>query len=61
MVEPFIDRLPAELSEASSCDFIGALLTADIHLLLVDHEIFKYQRPSRGKVIDTKGIWTDIK
>ena len=61
MVEPYIDQLPAELRGAKCCDFIEALLMADIHLLLVDHEIFNHQRPSRGKVIDTKGIWTDIK
>lgn len=61
MVEPHIDHLPAKLEAANSCDFSEALLTADIHLLLVDHDIFNAQRPKCGQVIDTKGIWTDIK
>lgn len=61
LVEPHIDRLPANLEAAKKVDFSAALSTADIHLLLVDHDIFNAQRPKRGEMIDTRGIWSDIK
>ena len=60
-VEPHVEYIPEELGGGTSYDFMEALLVADIHLLLVDHDIFNSRRPEQGAIIDTKGIWTDTK
>jgi len=54
-VEPNINDLPSVNLEL--VDFIKASDIADIHLMLVDHDSFKSQKPRNGLVIDTKGIW----
>jgi len=38
-------------------DLKEAILDADLHLLLVDHTVFKTSKPECGEVIDTRGIW----
>tara|TARA_B110000977_G_scaffold201788_1_gene298643 strand:+ start:2289 stop:3578 length:1290 start_codon:yes stop_codon:yes gene_type:complete len=57
LVEPHITKLPINLSEGRLSDFDHASKKADIHLLLVDHDLFKNNKPSSGEIIDTRGIW----
>jgi UDP-N-acetyl-D-mannosaminuronic acid dehydrogenase len=56
-VEPNIEVLPTSLGRAELCTFEKASVEADIQVLLVDHKQFKLNQPSRGTLIDTKGIW----
>ncbi|MDT0593659.1 UDP-N-acetyl-D-mannosamine dehydrogenase [Glaciecola petra] len=55
-VEPNIgeSQSPAEINLV---DFEFARQNADIHILLVDHKLFKNSSLPDGIVIDTKGIW----
>ena len=57
LVEPNIHELPDNLNGASLVQFDVALSTADVHVLLVDHDEFKVRSPDTGDVIDTRGIW----
>jgi UDP-N-acetyl-D-mannosaminuronic acid dehydrogenase len=34
-----------------------ALKLNAIHVLLVDHDRFKYHKPTKGHIIDTRGVW----
>lgn len=62
-VEPNIGELPGRLSDLKNVtlsELEAALETADVVVLLVDHDEFKQvdQRTLEGKrVIDTKGVW----
>jgi len=56
-VEPHIKELPTDLKDGILSSIESALSSADVHVMLVDHEIFKSVRPVQGKVIDTRGIW----
>jgi len=56
-VEPNILSLPPKAS-ALSLASLHEVATADIHVLLVDHAQFKAAPKPKGKVVDTKGIWT---
>lgn len=58
LVEPNIASLPADLKDHQLSDLDEALVKADIHLLLVDHNEFKDRRPNSGVIIDTRGIWS---
>tara|TARA_Y100001937_G_scaffold119075_1_gene174252 strand:- start:413 stop:1669 length:1257 start_codon:yes stop_codon:yes gene_type:complete len=57
LVEPNIDVLPTKLTGQTLIRAEQAYSEADIHVLLVDHKVFKSDKPSRGIVVDTKGIW----
>ena len=62
VVEPYLSGLPAELSdtEVELADFGTAVATADVVVLLVDHQAFHEVRMGdlSGKiVIDTRGVW----
>lgn len=57
LIEPNIDSLPANLAEYSLRSSAEAFSEADIHVLLVDHKQFKQQKPLKGIIVDTKGIW----
>jgi UDP-N-acetyl-D-mannosaminuronic acid dehydrogenase len=57
-VEPHISELPSSMKTCELVETKLALAEADIHLLLVDHEIFKDNLPLNGKIIDTRGIWS---
>jgi|TARA_R110002012_G_scaffold8145_2_gene37698 UDP-N-acetyl-D-mannosaminuronic acid dehydrogenase len=57
LVEPNIETLPHNLQGHSLVSVDRAFNGADIHLLLVDHQELKSQKPSRGLIVDTKGIW----
>ena len=59
IVEPNIEKLPNHLKKAELTDFNNAAEKADIHILLVDHSEFLGNQPSKGKIIDTRGIWSD--
>ncbi len=55
-VEPNINGLDS-VSEIELMHFNDASSSADIQVLLVDHAQFKVKKPTRGVIIDTKGIW----
>ena len=56
-VEPNIEVLPSSLSQIKLTSFESAKDEADVHVLLVDHEIFKDRNIWSNYLIDTKGIW----
>jgi UDP-N-acetyl-D-mannosaminuronic acid dehydrogenase len=56
-VEPNVPELPVVAQNLRKSDMNTALETAQIHILLVDHKEFKNTTPSKGVIIDTKGIW----
>lgn len=66
VVEPYITQLPKNLSNKKHIQLCGlkkALLTADIIVLLVDHQEFLKIDIStfQGKiVIDTRGVWETV-
>ena len=39
----------------------NAINNADVHVLLVDHSVFKKIKPKKGIIVDTKGIWNKTK
>ena len=55
IVEPFVDELPAGLAKARLANF-QETTRADIHVLLVDHSVFKTAQPPDGVRIDTRGM-----
>ncbi len=57
LVEPNIKQLPEGFDNRLLTDFEFAATTADIHILLVDHDEFKDSRPETGHILDTRGIW----
>lgn len=57
LVEPNITQLPQKLSGQTLASTEQAFAQADIHVLLVDHKMFKSTRPTSGLVVDSKGIW----
>lgn len=56
-VEPNIKELPANITSFKLSSLEKAEQTADVHLILVDHKVFKVTKPIHGMIIDTKGIW----
>ena len=56
-VEPNIQILPPNMAHVQLCDIELADKEGDIKIFLVDHDEFKYKRPTIGVVVDTKGIW----
>ncbi|MCQ6261990.1 UDP-N-acetyl-D-mannosamine dehydrogenase [Alcanivorax sp. MM125-6] len=56
IVEPNIDKLPLKLDRAELVS-AEAALSADIHVMLVDHKPFKGDGVPKGHVVDTKGVW----
>ncbi|WP_122082591.1 UDP-N-acetyl-D-mannosamine dehydrogenase [Vibrio coralliirubri] len=56
LVEPNISSIPVDI-DASLISISKAIDEADIHVMLVDHEEFKDQKPENAIVVDTKGIW----
>ncbi|MEI8644218.1 UDP-N-acetyl-D-mannosamine dehydrogenase [Pseudoalteromonas sp. Hal040] len=56
-VEPNIDALPNNIDNLHLKSFEVASNEADVHLLLVDHKIFKESKIDSPYLIDTKGIW----
>lgn len=60
LVEPHIKELPVELKGGLLSNMGPTLSGADLHVLLVDHDVFKSVRPILGRTIDTKGIWKSL-
>lgn len=59
-VEPHIAALPENVRKhLHLVTYDMAVESADIHLALVDHSAFRDLTPPAGRVIDTKGFWTD--
>jgi len=56
-VEPNINQLLVESVRYNLTEFQVAIETADIHILLVEHQLFKGASPDKGILIDCKGIW----
>ncbi|GAB2457530.1 UDP-N-acetyl-D-mannosamine dehydrogenase [Comamonas humi] len=58
-VEPHVETLSEQarggLKQVSA---ETAYALADIHVLLVDHRVFKAAPPPSGRIVDTRGIWT---
>ena len=57
VVEPHITELPARLSSAQFVSPETAMQSADVHVLLVDHSTFRSMQPTRGIIVDTRGLW----
>lgn len=61
VVEPHIEQLPKSLAgDVTLQDMAGALLQADVLVMLVDHQQFEAIKPEEIKqtwVVDTKGVW----
>ncbi|KMT64731.1 UDP-N-acetyl-D-mannosamine dehydrogenase [Catenovulum maritimum] len=56
-VEPNVQSLPTNLKNIKLVDLENALITADIHVLLVDHQEFRSKTLSLPYLVDTKGVW----
>ena len=57
-VEPYIAALPGALDgKAELVPFETATTEADIHVMLVDHKLFKGSDAPAGRIIDTRGVW----
>ncbi|MFU7527151.1 UDP-N-acetyl-D-mannosamine dehydrogenase [Qipengyuania sp. ASV99] len=56
VVEPNIEALPTSLNAARLVPFAEAA-RADIHVMLVDHQMFKGSTRPQGEIVDTRGIW----
>jgi UDP-N-acetyl-D-mannosaminuronic acid dehydrogenase len=58
-VEPYIDQnQPPFVGSIKLTTFEDASVRADIHVLLVDHALFKRTVPLQGTIIDTRGSWS---
>ncbi|GHX69625.1 UDP-N-acetyl-D-mannosamine dehydrogenase [Vibrio cholerae] len=57
VVEPNIHQLPSSLESVELVTFEAAKVSADIHVLLVDHKEFKAGSFDSPYLVDTKGIW----
>ncbi|AGH39273.1 UDP-N-acetyl-D-mannosamine dehydrogenase [Bibersteinia trehalosi USDA-ARS-USMARC-188] len=59
VVEPHIQQLPTILqNKANLVPLAQALQSADVVVLLVDHQAFKQmQAPENKVIVDTRGIW----
>jgi UDP-N-acetyl-D-mannosaminuronic acid dehydrogenase len=62
VVEPFVENLPPEIRTAHGVGKVDAetALTADVIIMLVDHQAFYEIKPERLKdkiLVDTRGVW----
>jgi len=56
VVEPHIESLPAGLERAKLVN-MAAAANADVHVMLVDHSIFRGMERPAGEIVDSRGIW----
>ena len=56
IVEPNIERLPHGLENALMSD--GSNISADVHVMLVDHQSFRKTASPSGRLVDTRGVWS---
>jgi len=61
VVEPNIDALPGGLGNALLVSTEKALATADIHVMLVDHQEFVVKPAPLGALVDARGSWNVTK
>lgn len=58
VVEPHIERLPEKYEgKLTLANQEQAHRQADIAVLLVDHDLFKSNKPDNVVIVDTRGIW----
>ena len=58
IVEPNIEKLPPGLENALMSD--GSSISADVHVMLVDHQSFRQTESPSGRLVDTRGVWSRI-
>jgi len=56
IVEPNVETLPDRLGRAQLALF-DAAREADVHVMLVDHTVFKGTSAPMGCIVDTRGVW----
>ena len=56
IVEPNIEKLPEGLDGANLTSWDLAS-DSDVHVVLVDHTVFKANPRPTGEVVDARGIW----
>jgi len=56
VVEPNIYDLPIALGAARLVDLQHSE-TADVHVMLVDHTLFKKSPAPKGRIVDVRGVW----
>jgi UDP-N-acetyl-D-mannosaminuronic acid dehydrogenase len=56
VVEPNVKTLPEGLGQAELVA-VEAAADADVHLMLVDHALFKAAAVPAGKIVDARGVW----
>ena len=59
IIEPNVEALPEGLGSARHSR--DAAIEADVHVLLVDHAVFKSTPIPSGRIVDVRGIWTGRK
>ncbi|WP_257558112.1 UDP-N-acetyl-D-mannosamine dehydrogenase [Sphingobium sp. CFD-2] len=58
VVEPNIDRLPGSIEGAILVSEEEARQTADVHVMLVDHQSFRNAPQPNGVLLDLRGAWS---
>ncbi len=56
VVEPNLEVLPESLSHAQIVPMEVAR-KADVHVMLVDHRVFRESERPEGAIVDTRGVW----
>jgi UDP-N-acetyl-D-mannosaminuronic acid dehydrogenase len=56
-VEPNIRQLPSNIRGLTLAPYDYAIKTADIHIMLVDHKLFKENKILEKFIVDFKGVW----
>jgi UDP-N-acetyl-D-mannosaminuronic acid dehydrogenase len=57
-VEPNIAALPHAIGRARLVTEAEARTSADVHVMLVDHQAFDSRPPISGEIVDARGFWT---
>lgn len=55
IIEPNIASLPSGLEKAVLSD--GCSVSADVHVMLVDHRSFRQSAAPEGRLVDVHGVW----
>ena len=55
IVEPNIEKLPPGIENALMSD--ASNVSADVHVMLVDHQSFRDSASPMGSIVDTRGVW----
>lgn len=55
-VEPHIKALPPGLDHVTLVD-VAEAAQADVHVMLVDHAVFRAMMPPQGERVDSRGVW----